>query len=64
MNELKAQLTAQGLSDEQATKVIITVAEFAKARLPESLHGMIEDVLAGKSPDSGGIGGFLGGLFK
>ena len=63
MNELKLKLTALGLSGEMADKVIVTVAEFVKSKLPESYHGMIDDVLAGKSPDMGGLLGKLGGLF-
>lgn len=63
MNELKAKLTALGISEEMAEKVIVTVADFVKSRIPASYHGMIDDVLAGKSPDMGGILGSLGGLF-
>jgi hypothetical protein len=63
MDELKEKLAALGLSDDQVTAVIATVAEFAKARLPGSFHGMLDEVLAGKSPDFGGLGGFLGSLF-
>ena len=62
MNELKAKLHALGLSDEMATQAIHTVAEFVKGKLPGNLHGAIDDVLAGKSPDLGGLGGMLGGL--
>lgn len=61
MNELKARLTALGLSEEMAEKAIVTVAEFAKSKLPAALHGTIDDVLSGKS-DIGGLGGMLGGL--
>lgn len=67
MKELTAKLQALGLSEEMANNVIATVAEFVKGRLPSSFHGMIDDVLAGKSPDLGGLGGLLGGfkgLFK
>lgn len=63
MNELKAKLTALGISEEMAEKVIVTVADFVKSRIPASYHGMIDDVLAGKSPDMGGILGSLGSLF-
>jgi hypothetical protein len=62
MNELKEKLTALGLSEDMAQKAISTVAEFAKSKLPENLHGMLDDVMAGKSPDLGGLGGMLGGL--
>jgi hypothetical protein len=63
MNELKEKLNALGLSDEMASSVIQTVAEFAKSKVPEGFHGMLDDVLAGKSPDFGGIGGLLGSFF-
>ena len=63
MNELKAKLTGLGLSPEMADKVLVTVADFTKAKIPASYHGMIDDVMAGKSPDMSGILGGLGGLF-
>ena len=63
MNELKARLTALGMSDEMAEKAIVTVADFVKSKIPTTYHPMIDDVLAGKSPDLGGILGSLGGLF-
>jgi hypothetical protein len=63
MNELKSKLTDLGLSEEMADKTIASVAEFVKSKIPESYHGMINDVLAGKSPDLGGIMGSIGGLF-
>ncbi|MEO5914441.1 MAG: hypothetical protein ABIS50_09430 [Luteolibacter sp.] len=63
MNELKAKLTALGLSEDMADKAIATVAEFVKSKIPESYHSMIDDVLAGKTPELGGILGSLGGLF-
>lgn len=63
MNELKLKLIGLGLSEEMADKTITTVAEFVKSKIPNSYHGMIDDVLAGKSPDLGGILGSLGGFF-
>jgi ketopantoate reductase len=63
MNELKEKLTALGLSEEMTDKAIATVAEFAKSKIPESYHSMLDDVLAGKTPELGGILGNLGGLF-
>ena len=63
MNELKEKLTALGLSEEMTDKTIATVAEFVKSKIPASYHGMIDDVLAGKTPELGGILGNLGGLF-
>lgn len=67
INDLKVRLTNLGLSDEMANKAIETVADFAKSKLPESLHGPIDDVMAGKNPELGKMGGLLGslgGLFK
>lgn len=64
MNELKERLKGLGLSEELADKAIATVAEFAKSKLPENLHKPIDDVMAGKSPDLGGLLGGLGGFFK
>jgi len=63
MNELKEKLAALGLSPEMTDKVIQTVADFVKSKLPASFHGMIDDTLAGNAPDLGGILGGLGGLF-
>ena len=63
MNELRKKLTDIGLSEEMADKVILTVSSFVKSKIPESYHGMIDDVMAGKSPDLGGVLGKLGGLF-
>ena len=47
MNELKARLTALGLSEEMAQKAIVPVAEFAKTKLPANFHGMIDSALGG-----------------
>ncbi len=63
MNELKSKLTALGLSEDMADQAIATVAEFVKSKVPESYHSMIDDVMAGKTPDMGGILGKLGSLF-
>lgn len=63
MNELKQRLQAIGLSPEMSDKAIVTVAEFVKSKIPQSYHSMIDDVLAGKSPEMGGILGSLGGFF-
>ncbi len=62
INELKIKLTALGMDEAMATKAIHTVAEFAKGKLPSSLHKPIDDVMAGKDPDLGALGGLLGGL--
>ncbi len=65
MNELKEKLKALGLSEEMTDNAIAAVADFAKSKIPESYHSMINEVLAGKTPELGGIlgnlGGFLGG---
>lgn len=63
MNELKERLKALGLSDEMTDKTIATVADYVKSKIPESYHSMIDDVLAGKTPELGGLFGGLGGLF-
>lgn len=63
MNELKTKLQALGLSEEMTDKAIATVAEYLKSKLPEKFHQPIDDVLAGKTPDIGGLLGGLGGLF-
>ena len=63
MNELKEKLAALGLSAEMTDNAIATVADFVKTKIPESYHSMIDDVMAGKTPEMGGILGSLGGLF-
>jgi hypothetical protein len=63
MNELKTKLQALGLSEEMTDQAITTVAEFVKSKIPESYHGMIDDVLAGKTPEMGGLLGSITGLF-
>ena len=52
-----------GLSAEMTDKAIVTIAEFVKSKIPASYHSMVDDVLAGKTPEMGGILGTLGGLF-
>jgi len=63
MNELKEKLISLGLSEEMTDKTIATVADFVKSKIPATFHPMIDDVLAGKSPELGGILGNLGSLF-
>ena len=63
MNELKKQLVGIGLSEELADKAIAIVGAFVKSRIPRSCHSMIDEVLAGKSPDLSGLMSKLGGLF-
>ena len=62
IDELKARLTALGMDEQMATKAIAAMAEFAKTKAPSSFHSAIDDVLAGKKPDLGPLGGMLGGL--
>jgi hypothetical protein len=45
-----------------ANKAIESVADFAKSKLPEQFHSTLDDVMAGNTPDLGGLGGLLGGL--
>jgi len=63
MNELKEKLRSFGLSDEQIEQSIVAVVEFAKSKLPAQFHGALDDVIAGKTPDIGGLLGGLGGFF-
>ncbi len=63
MNELKQKLMGLGMSAEMTDKAIVTVADFVKSKVPASYHGMIDDALAGKSPDMSGVLGGLGGMF-
>ncbi len=60
MNELKEKLIALGLSEEMANQVIATVLEFMKSKIPATYHGMIDEVLAGQSPELHGLLGSLG----
>ena len=62
INELTSRLTAIGLSEEMANKAIETVADFANSKLPEQFQSTLDDVMAGNTPDLGGLGGLLGGL--
>ena len=62
MKELTARLQALGLNEEMTDKVITNVAEYVKSRMPSSFPGLIDDGLAGKSPDFGNLGGLLGGF--
>ncbi len=62
INELKLKITALGINGEMADKVLVTVADFTKSKLPSQFHSAIDDVMAGKNPDLGVLGGMLGGL--
>lgn len=63
MNELKERLVALGMSGELADQAIATATDYVKSKTPAGFHPMIDEVLAGKSPDIGGAFGALGGLF-
>lgn len=62
MNELIQRLTALGLSEDMAKQAIQTVGEFIKSKVPEDYQPMVDQVLAGQSPDLGKLGGILGQL--
>lgn len=63
MNELKEKLKQLGITDEQIEPAIQAVANYVKSKLPEKFQPAVDDILAGKSPDLGGLLGGLGGLF-
>lgn len=63
MTELQEKLKSLGLSEEMTHRVIETVAGVVKSKIPTSCHGMIDDALAGKTPDVSGLLGRLGGFF-
>lgn len=66
MNELKDRLATLGLNPETVDQVITTVAEFAKSKAPENFHPMIDNLLAGNTPDLGALGSItsmLGSFF-
>lgn len=62
MNELKQRLAALGLSEQMIEPVLKTVADFVKSKLPENLQPAVDEIMAGKTPDLGGLLGSLGGL--
>lgn len=59
MNELIQKLTALGLTEEQARGAIQTIAGFVKQKLPSDYQGIVDQILAGESPDLSKIGGGL-----
>jgi hypothetical protein len=63
MNELKEKLKAIGLSEEMTDQTLATITEFVKSKIPESYHTMLDDVMAGKSPEMGGLLGKISGFF-
>lgn len=64
MNELKERLAALGLSPEQVDGALETVAGFVKEKLPEQYQPMVDDMLAGKTPDLSAIAGSMLGKMK
>ena len=60
MKELKEKLIALGLGDDMADKVMATVVEFAKSKIPATYHGMVDELLSGESSELRGILGSLG----
>ena len=48
MDELKQKLSeALNLDDDMAQKGVETVVEFLKSKLPESMHGMLDNLDGG-----------------
>ena len=43
-----------------ADKVMATVVEFAKSKIPAAYHGMVDEMLSGESSELRGILGSLG----
>ncbi len=60
MNELKQKLMSLGLGEDMADKVMATVVEFAKSKIPAAYHGMMDEMLSGRSSELRGILGSLG----
>ena len=60
MKELREKLIALGLCDDMADKVMVTVVEFAKSKIPATYHGMVDEMLGGESSELRGILGSLG----
>ena len=64
MDELIKSISEKvGIGPEQAKQAVDQVVGFLKGKLPGPIGDQIEGVLSGKTPDLGGIGDTLGGLF-
>lgn len=50
------------MDEEMAGKAIAAMADFAKTKAPSQFHSAIDDMLDGKKPDLGPLGGMLGSL--
>lgn len=49
MNELKQRLMEKvGLDEEKSAQAIEEIAGFIKEKLPESIHGMVDNLLKGE----------------
>lgn len=65
MEELKQKLAeVLNLDEEMAQKGVDTVVEFLKGKLPENMHGMLENLDAGDlAKQAEGVLGAVKGLF-
>jgi hypothetical protein len=65
MNEIVRMVVEKvGISEEQATKAVETVASYLKQHLPEPVALQIENVLGGgDGTEQTGIGATIGGMF-
>ncbi len=62
MTDLVKEISEKaGITEEQATKALAAVVEYAKTKVPPAFQGMIDGMLKGEKPS--GMGGMLGGLF-
>lgn len=53
MDELKQKLSeALNLDDDMAQKGVETVTEFLKSKLPESMHGILDNFGGGEGGDA------------
>ena len=60
MKELKEKLMGLGLGEDMTDRVMATVVEFAKSKIPAAYHGMVDEMLSGESSELRGILGSLG----
>jgi len=60
MKELKEKLIALGLGEEMADKVMATVMEFAKSKVPVAYQGMVDEMLNGETSELRGMLGSFG----
>lgn len=55
MEELKEKLAALGISADQIDGVLETVLGFVKEKLPDSMGGMVDNIMNGEDIDTDGI---------